>query len=369
MCHHPSIKRQRLADRLIVAAAYLAILAFAALPTRAEDTARLVVSGYGGTYQDAQRKAIYEPFEKATGIKVVAVVHPGLPKLTAMVQTKNVEIDVVEAAGPDAFVLQDKGFLEKIDYSGFDKETLSELHPEAIKSYGVGDVFYSQVIAYNTKAFSQANHPRSWAEFWDTKKFPGPRILAAGSYAVPPIELALMADGVPPDKLYPLDLNRAYKKLREIRPNVVKWSESVPIAVEALVSGEAVLAQLSQARVSQLKAQGAPIDYEWNQQLVQMGFWVVLKGAKNTKNAMKFIAFASQAKQQAALATIIPQGPTNRRALELLPEKIRADLPSAPQNMKGAAITSAESWGKKDSSGRSDVERNLQMWNSFITSR
>src|SRR5262249_23530424 len=152
--------------------------------------------GYGGSYQAAQRKTIFAPFEKATGIKIVEQVNVGLTKLVAMVQTGNVEIDVVEAVAADALVLQEKGYLEKIDYSVFDKALLAELHPEALKPYGVGDVFYSQVIAYNTKAFSPANHPRSWAEFWDVKKYPGPRILAAGSYAVPPIELALMADGV-----------------------------------------------------------------------------------------------------------------------------------------------------------------------------
>ena len=32
-----------------------------------------------------------------------------------------------------------------------------------------------------------------------------------------------MADGVAPDKLYPLDVDRAFKKLEEIKPNITVW--------------------------------------------------------------------------------------------------------------------------------------------------
>ena len=37
------------------------------------------------------------------------------------------------------------------------------------------------------------------------------------------IPAALVADGVPKDKLYPLDLDRAFKKLDEIKPHIKVW--------------------------------------------------------------------------------------------------------------------------------------------------
>ena len=35
--------------------------------------------------------------------------------------------------------------------------------------------------------------------------------------------LALLADGVAPSKLFPLDLDRAFHKLDQIKPNVAVW--------------------------------------------------------------------------------------------------------------------------------------------------
>ena len=37
-------------------------------------------------------------------------------------------------------------------------------------------------------------------------------------------EFALMADGVKPDELYPLDLARATKKLETIKDDIVFWT-------------------------------------------------------------------------------------------------------------------------------------------------
>ena len=50
-------------------------------------------------------------------------------------------------------------------------------------------VFYSQVIVYNTRKFTKDNHPGTWADVWDVKKFPGPRVLPAGNYLVRPMSL------------------------------------------------------------------------------------------------------------------------------------------------------------------------------------
>jgi putative spermidine/putrescine transport system substrate-binding protein len=360
--------RSALATRVAILLAGFAVTSLAAPRAHAQDNT-LVISSFGGTYQDAQRKTLFEPFEKATGIKIVEASGIGLPKIEAMVQTKNPEVDIVDTAPEDFLVLENKGYLEKIDYSVFPQGLLKEMIPQAIKPYGTGIIFYSQVMAYNTKTYSAAHHPRSWAEFWDTKKFPGPRVLASGVYVVPPIEPALLADGLSIGALYPLSdekIERAYKKLAEIRPNVVKWSDAAPVALQAVVTGEAVLGQVSQGRVAKLIAQGAPVGYEWNQHLLQLDFWTVPKGAKHIKNAMKFIAFASEAKPQADLVSQLPFGPSNRNALALVPEALRAELPSTPAHLKEAVMVDAEAWAKKDPAGISYVEKNLQMWNAFI---
>src|SRR5205823_2462578 len=63
--------------------------------------------------------------------------------------------------------------------------------------------------------------PKSWADWWDVKKFPGARSMR--DHPVDNLEFALIADGVAMDKLYPLDVDRAFKKLDQIKPHVNVW--------------------------------------------------------------------------------------------------------------------------------------------------
>ena len=55
----------------------------------------IVFVGFGGTYQEGQTKAMFEPFEKETGIKIVQTTGVDIAKLRAQVQSKNVEWDLI----------------------------------------------------------------------------------------------------------------------------------------------------------------------------------------------------------------------------------------------------------------------------------
>jgi ABC-type spermidine/putrescine transport system permease subunit I len=85
---------------------------------------------------------------------------------------------------------------------------------------------WAQVLAYRTDVFGGAV-PSGWADFWDAKRFPGDRTLVgAGSGNNPELEFALLAASVPADKLYPLDLDKAFASYDKIKPDVVKWWET-----------------------------------------------------------------------------------------------------------------------------------------------
>src|SRR5262249_32842535 len=127
------------------------------------------------------------------------------------------------------------------------------------------------------------------------------------------------------------------------------------------------LAAVSHGRLPQLMREGAPIDFEWNQGLVQFDFWSIPKGAKNTENAMKFIEFASRAKSQAALMKEMPFGPTNRKALDYMTEETARQLVSYPENLKKQILYNYEWWGETDASGKSNVERAFELWNAWIS--
>ncbi len=99
-----------------VALATVAVSAITSHPVLAAEELSIMASG--GAWQDAQRKAWFEPFTEETGIKIVEQEYLGdLGKVKAMVDTGNVPIDLVTVE--TATVLQgcDAGILEPLDYS------------------------------------------------------------------------------------------------------------------------------------------------------------------------------------------------------------------------------------------------------------
>jgi putative spermidine/putrescine transport system substrate-binding protein len=321
----------------------------------------LVIASYGGEFQDVQRKVFFEPFTKATGIKVVEASGISVAKVKSMVMTKNVEWDVFITSAADFAQLVEGNFLEDIDYSKMDKKVLDQLDQGAVRPKVLGTQWTSQVIAYNTKAFPGDNHPKSWADVWNVQKFPGPRILPAGNYAINPIEPALLSAGGGKDSVYPIDLDKAYTQLDKIRPNVIRWVNSGSAVPQALVDGEAVAGYANSQRIQQLKDKGAPVDYVWNEGLISMSFWAMPKGAKNKAAAFKFLEFASRAEQQANLAKN-SIGPVNKGAFALLTPAENARLPSAPANIAQQVRLRPEEWLKPGKRGKTIYDDNLARW-------
>ena len=69
-------------------------------------------------------------------------------------------------------------------------------------------------IGWPTRSTRQGSR-RAGPTFWDAKSFPGQR--SVRKHPIYALEMALIADGVPMDKLYPLDVDRAFKKLEQLK--------------------------------------------------------------------------------------------------------------------------------------------------------
>lgn len=302
----------------------------------AQDT--LVVVSWGGAYQKAQREAWFKPFEKTTGVKIVEVSPTNYGKFKAMVTSGNVQWDVVDVDSDWAYLAAKKNLLEELDYGVI---STSDLDKSVVAPHSVGDMFWAEVIAYNTNSFDQAKRPRSWTDVWNTKEFPGPRSLENIASRMLPI--ALLADGVHPAELYPLDVKRAFKSLDKIRPHVTDWFTTGSQSVDVLARGETAVGAAWSGRVATAKAQGRPVNMEFNQGLLTGDSLVVPKGAPHKELAMKFINFALQPQQQAALAKHIPYGPTNKAALKLLSPKIKEGLANSEQH-KHKVVRLNEKW-------------------------
>jgi len=222
----------------------------------------------------------------------------------------------------------------------------------------VGDIYFSSVLGYNTQSFPTGKQPRSWAEFWDLKKFAGSRMLADLASGNIDLEFALLADGVAKDKLYPLDIERGFKSLDRVRPAIRKFWDTGALSAQMLADKEVVLGSIWNGRLQAVADKGAPLAIEWNEASLQSQYWGVLKGAKNTESAQRFIDFACQPELQANLARLIPYGPTNRQAFKSIPADVAARLPSSPEHKAKAFLQNGKWWADN----RAKVSERWSQW-------
>jgi putative spermidine/putrescine transport system substrate-binding protein len=331
----------------------LALLA-APLSGFAEDR-KIVVSDPGGPYTAAYRKAFYDTFEKQTGIKVISVARESQPvaQFSAMVQTRNYIWDVTTLTlSADIPYLEEKGLLEPI---GLKHEDYPGVMPEAITANWLGVDVYSTVMAYRTNKFGK-EHPQTWADFWDVKRFPGRRSLRRNPLDT--IEEALMADGVAPHQLYPLDLDRAFRSLDKIRPHISVWWTSGAQSMQLIQSGEVDMISLWNGRAQAAIDGKAPVAIVWNQGLYSIEGWGIPKGTPRAAEAKEFVRFCADAARQASFTDLLAYGPTNLKAYDSIPAERARILPTSPDNLKGMILPDPKWW--KDN--RQNVTERFNAW-------
>ena len=290
------------------------------LATTAAKAEDMVFTSWGGTTQEAQTKSWAEPFSAASGIKVLQDGPTDYGKLKAMVDAGSVNWDVVDVEMDFAIKAAKDGLLEPIDFNAVPK---ADLDPRFTTEHAVGSFYYSFVLAWNKGTVS--GEPAGWADMFDVKKYPGKRTFYKWS-APGVLEIALLADGVAPDKLYPLDLDRAFKKLDSIKSEIVWWSGGAQ-SQQLLASGEAPLGQFWNGRVFAVQKDEPSVGTVWQQNLTAADVLVVPKGSKSKDEAMKFLAMATSAKAQADMAALTSYAPINSESPKLMPAKDRTMLP------------------------------------------
>lgn len=306
-------------------------------PESPEDK-KVVVVSWGGDYQAAQKKAMFEPFMKDTGTQLVEDSPVNIGKLKSMVESKNVQWDAVDVLGQDIPKLVAEGLLEPIDYTIVKKEDLLDT---ATKEYAVDIDYYSTVLSYNKDKLKEGNIPANWADFFDTSKFPGSRALYKSPITT--LEIALLADGVDPKQLYPLDVERALKKLDQVKSQIVWWDQGAQ-PVQLLADNEVIMAAAWNGRIAAAAKKGQPLEFSYEQGILDAESWVVPKGAPNKATAMEFIQYASQAKPQADLLNEIPYGPSNKKAFEYMDPEYAKSLPTYPENLEKQIMLNTDWW-------------------------
>ena len=275
-------------------------------PPRQEGVTLTFVS-FGGVYQEAQRKTWLQPYTELTGVQFTEDENSSNATIKAQVEAGQVTWDVVDV-GNDFGLDVHADLLEPLDFNLIPKD---ELNAElGITDYRIPDITYGVVLAYNTEVLGAGNVPAGWADFFDTAKFPGKR--GVWDYSEGGMfEFALMADGVAPADLYPLDLPRATAKLNTIKDDIVFWASGAE-SQELIGSGEIAMTMIWNGRGWSAKnIDNKPVEMQWNQQIVTADYLVIPKGSPNKDAAMKFIAYTACAANNAGPSEFIPYGPTN----------------------------------------------------------
>jgi putative spermidine/putrescine transport system substrate-binding protein len=261
-----------------------------------------------GTFAEAIKKAYVEPFQQKTGIQVTCDERdPTTEMVKAAVDTKNYAFDATLAFS--GIPKEDwPKYFEKLDFSVINKD---EIDPHWISDYWVVSDIAAEVLTYNLDA-TKGVKPTGLADLFDTNKIPGKRCFEdnyATAYA-----WALMADGVPPDKLMPYDVQRAQKKLATIKDKIIWFTTGTQIQ-EYIASGECPIGIAWNGRARAAANQGHKVEVLWNPQILTYDRTAILKGSPNKDAAMQFLGFMTAKDVAGDLTKYVPYVPANKSAV------------------------------------------------------
>jgi putative spermidine/putrescine transport system substrate-binding protein len=306
----------------------------------------IVIVNWGGDSIPAYAKAFGEPFEKATGVKVALDGTGPLPaKIRAMVQSGKVVWDLIDFDASKAIVLDAEGLLQPIDYSIVDK---NKVYPGWAYRAGVAFYIYSSVLTYDSSKLTEK--PTSWIDFWDVEKFPGQRALRKTPEGG--IEACMMAAGRAPKDVYPIDIDLAVAKVKELKSNLITWNTGSQ-SQDLLRNGEVVMAQLWHSRSATLfKESKGKYQWTWNQGLMNVDVWSVPKdNPAGVEAAMKLIAFTQDPQRQVDLLRILGNGPVNPAAAAMVPDDIKMFDPTQPEHRAVQAVLNPDWWNEPSGRG------------------
>jgi putative spermidine/putrescine transport system substrate-binding protein len=295
-----------------------------------------VFAGFGGDLQKNQDAAWLKPFAAATGAAILQTDAPDLAALQTQQQAHNVGVDVVEIESSTVDANCGTVFMPVT----IDRSQLNVAYDT--NKCGVPVVKFSFVLAYNTKKFPKP--PTSVGDFFNVAAFPGKRAARSGSTAGL-VETALVADGVPIDKMYPIDLDRAIAKIKSVKDSIILYDTFAPIQ-DGLAHGEFDMALLPNGRAYNASITNPDIKAVFVGAVTLYDNLAIPVGAKNVEAASAFLQFTALNGTQVALSQRFPYGVCTKGEAPKLDGRAMSFFPDTHTDQ--LLLQNAKWWGAND---------------------
>ena len=319
----------------------------------------LLIRTTGGAFEAALKRNFFDPFSKASGVRVVpfaASYGDMMAKSAAMQAAGAVEWDIISPQYDE--LTQISQYLADLGDCGAMPNVAADGVAGACGRYGVLYLTGGQPLTWNTDII-KGRQPQSWADFFDTKTFPGRRALPNTGSPWATLVMALLADAVPREKLFPIDVDRAFAKLDTIKPDVATWWKTGDQSVKMWSQDEIAMSMMFGGTAYAAKRRGEPIAYTYNQAVADFGAWAILKGAPHPNAARAFIDFyMTSPEAHARFAHEMGYTTSNAAAGALLDPADQDDLLSTPQKL-ASVIRTDYNWL---AAHRSEVINRFQAW-------
>ena len=150
---------------LLLGAGAATALSMIGMPAHAQ-SGELVVTNWGGDWNDRTVKFIEAPLVESKGIKIVRLLNLEPERKTKLLAERNLPrgtIDITHFSAADAFELNEQGILETLDFAKIPNAKF--LRPGLSLPYFLPWVFGGVTLAYNPKFIKTP--PTSFADLWN----------------------------------------------------------------------------------------------------------------------------------------------------------------------------------------------------------
>ena len=286
---------------------------------------QVIVATYGGDTEAARKKVFWDPFTARTKVQVIEADAGALgdQMQQGLIPTK---WDAFHGSTDEAYaaLLTGKKKIPRLPSLAWENLIEKRFEPYMWQSFFIG------YVPATLPGNFTGTQPTTWADFFDTKKFPGKRAWPGEPYTSGTRQAALLADGVAPDKVYPMDIERADAKIKSIFSDFLFYQQ-FPQAQSFLTSHAVSMSFGPNGLFHELQTKGVSVDIILTATpILEANGMNIMPDPPNLDAVTALACFCNQPELQAQFAAMTNYGPPTKEAFSKLTKTQIAALPNAP---------------------------------------